>query len=160
MRRHWGVAALVAVVMVVGAGCVPAPPSGNPPPLTLFPSDALTVPETPVDVLCVPVCAPWMRAAEGIDFARAVAAPRNLAIHDRIYSEAGLRIVEAAELVIGSTYHDEPGGLERFLGEHQLIAHRRPPRTYRPAAIPSRLLSQRGLVLRPLSISIEAAIRD
>src|SRR2546423_10019845 len=45
MRRHWGVAALVAVVMVVGAGCVPAPPSGNPPPLTLFPSDALTVPD-------------------------------------------------------------------------------------------------------------------
>jgi L-ascorbate metabolism protein UlaG (beta-lactamase superfamily) len=62
---------------------------------TVFhPGDALTVPEQPVDVLCVPVCAPWMRAAEGIDFARAVAAPRNLAIHDRIYSEAGLRIVD------------------------------------------------------------------
>ena len=62
---------------------------------TVFhPGDALTVPEQPVDVLCVPVCAPWMRAAEGIDFARAVAAPRNLAIHDRIYSEAGLKIVD------------------------------------------------------------------
>jgi L-ascorbate metabolism protein UlaG (beta-lactamase superfamily) len=62
---------------------------------TVFhPGDALTVPEQPVDVLCVPVCAPWMRAAEGIDYARAVAAPRNLAIHDRIYSEAGLRIVD------------------------------------------------------------------
>jgi L-ascorbate metabolism protein UlaG (beta-lactamase superfamily) len=58
------------------------------------PGDALTVPEQPIDVLCVPVCAPWMRAAEGIDFARAVAAPRNLAIHDRVYSEAGLRIVD------------------------------------------------------------------
>ena len=56
---------------------------------------ALTVPEQPVDVLLVPVCAPWMRAAEGIDFARAVGAPRNLAIHDRIYSEAGLRIVDS-----------------------------------------------------------------
>jgi L-ascorbate metabolism protein UlaG (beta-lactamase superfamily) len=62
---------------------------------TLFhPGDALTVPEQAVDVLCVPVCAPWMRAAEGIDFARAVGAPRNLAIHDRVYSEAGLRIVD------------------------------------------------------------------
>ena len=62
---------------------------------TVFhPGDALTLPEQPVDVLCVPVCAPWMRAAEGIDFARAVGAPRNLAIHDRIYSEAGLRIVD------------------------------------------------------------------
>jgi L-ascorbate metabolism protein UlaG (beta-lactamase superfamily) len=62
---------------------------------TIFhPGDALTVPEQPVDVLCVPVCAPWMRAAEGVDFARAVGAPRNVAIHDRIYSEAGLRIVD------------------------------------------------------------------
>jgi L-ascorbate metabolism protein UlaG (beta-lactamase superfamily) len=58
------------------------------------PGDALTLLEQPIDVLCVPVCAPWMRAAEGIDFARAVGAPRNLAIHDRIYSEAGLRIVD------------------------------------------------------------------
>jgi L-ascorbate metabolism protein UlaG (beta-lactamase superfamily) len=58
------------------------------------PGDSLTVPEETVDVLCVPVCAPWMRAADGIDFARAVGAPRNLAIHDRIYSEAGLRIVD------------------------------------------------------------------
>lgn len=58
------------------------------------PGDALTVPEQAVDVLCVPVCAPWMRSAEGVDFARAVGAPRNLAIHDRIYSEAGLRIVD------------------------------------------------------------------
>jgi L-ascorbate metabolism protein UlaG (beta-lactamase superfamily) len=58
------------------------------------PGDALTVPEQAVDVLCVPVSAPWMRSAEAIDFARAVGAPRNLAIHDRIYSEAGLRIVD------------------------------------------------------------------
>jgi L-ascorbate metabolism protein UlaG (beta-lactamase superfamily) len=58
------------------------------------PGDALTLPEQAIDVLCVPVCAPWMRAAEGIDFARAVGAPRNLAIHDRVYSEAGLRIVD------------------------------------------------------------------
>ena len=45
MCRFWGVAALAAVVVVVGAGCLPAPPSGNPPPLTLFPSDGLTVPD-------------------------------------------------------------------------------------------------------------------
>jgi hypothetical protein len=42
----------------------------------------------------VPVSAPWMRAAEAIDFAREVRAPRNLAIHDRVYSEAGLGIVD------------------------------------------------------------------
>ena len=62
---------------------------------TVFhPGDALTVPEQHVDVLCVPVSAPWMRAAEAVDFARTVAAPHNLAIHDRVYSEAGLRIVD------------------------------------------------------------------
>lgn len=62
---------------------------------TLYhPGDALTLPDQAVDVLCVPVSAPWMRASEGIDFARAVKAPRNLAIHDRVYSEAGLRIVD------------------------------------------------------------------
>jgi L-ascorbate metabolism protein UlaG (beta-lactamase superfamily) len=58
------------------------------------PGDALTIPEQRVDVLCVPVSAPWMRAAEGVDFARAIGAPRNLAIHDRVYSEAGLKIVD------------------------------------------------------------------
>jgi len=63
--------------------------------LTLYhPGDSLTLPDQQVGVLCAPVCAPWMRAAEGIDFVREVGAPRNLAIHDRVYSEAGLRIVE------------------------------------------------------------------
>lgn len=58
------------------------------------PGDALTEPGEDVDVLCVPVSAPWMRASEAIEFARAVKAPRNLAIHDRIYSGAGLGIVD------------------------------------------------------------------
>ena len=58
------------------------------------PGDALTPPEEEVDLLLVPVSAPWMKASEAIDFARAVKAPRNLAIHDRVYSEAGLGIVD------------------------------------------------------------------
>lgn len=63
---------------------------------TVFhPGDALTVPGVPVDVLLTPVCAPWMRLSEGIDFARSVGAARNVAIHDRVYSEAGLGIVDA-----------------------------------------------------------------
>lgn len=59
------------------------------------PGDALTVPERDVDVLCVPVSAPWLKASEAVDFARAVGAARNLAIHDRVYSEAGLGIIDA-----------------------------------------------------------------
>ena len=58
------------------------------------PGDALTTPEEEVDLLFVPVSAPWLKASEAIDFARAVKAPRNLAIHDRVYSEAGLGIID------------------------------------------------------------------
>ncbi len=58
------------------------------------PGDALTEPGADVDVLCLPVSAPWLKASEAIDYARAVAAPYNMAIHDRVYSEAGLGIVD------------------------------------------------------------------
>ena len=58
------------------------------------PGDALTPPGEDVDLLCVVVSAPWMKASEAVDFARLVGAPRNLAIHDRVYSEAGLGIVD------------------------------------------------------------------
>jgi L-ascorbate metabolism protein UlaG (beta-lactamase superfamily) len=58
------------------------------------PGDALTAPGEPVDVLCVPVSAPWLKASEAIDFAREVGAPRNLAIHDTVYSPEGLGIVD------------------------------------------------------------------
>lgn len=58
------------------------------------PGDALTVPDLDVDLALVPVSGPWLKVSEAIDFARAVGAPRNLAIHDRVYSEAGLRMVD------------------------------------------------------------------
>jgi L-ascorbate metabolism protein UlaG (beta-lactamase superfamily) len=58
------------------------------------PGDALTAPDEPVDLLCCVVSAPWAKAAELVDFTRSVGAPRNLAIHDRVYSEAGLGIIE------------------------------------------------------------------
>jgi L-ascorbate metabolism protein UlaG (beta-lactamase superfamily) len=72
---------------------------------TIFhPGDALTVPEqrhhhhhdrAEVDVLLAPVCAPWMKVSEGIDFARAVGARRNVAIHDRVYSDMGLGVADS-----------------------------------------------------------------
>lgn len=58
------------------------------------PGDALTGPGQQVDVLLVPVSAPWLKVSEAIEFAREVGAARNLAIHDRVYSEAGLGMVE------------------------------------------------------------------
>lgn len=59
------------------------------------PGDALTGPGEAVDVLLLPVSAPWLKVSEAIDFAREVGAPRNLAIHDRVYSAAGLGIGDA-----------------------------------------------------------------
>lgn len=58
------------------------------------PGDALTLPGQPVDLLLAPVSAPWLKVSEAIDFVRAVGAPRSLGIHDRVYSEAGLGMVE------------------------------------------------------------------
>lgn len=58
------------------------------------PGDALTGPGEEIDVLCCVVSAPWSRSGDLIDFVREVGAPRNLAIHDKIYSEAGLGIVD------------------------------------------------------------------
>jgi L-ascorbate metabolism protein UlaG (beta-lactamase superfamily) len=53
------------------------------------PGDALALPEVRVDLLLCPASAPWLRSEMAIEFVRAVGAPRNLAIHDRVYSEAG-----------------------------------------------------------------------
>ena len=58
------------------------------------PGDAFTPAGEDIDVLCVPVCAPWAKISEVLDYARANAAPRNLAIHDMVYSEFGLTIVD------------------------------------------------------------------
>jgi L-ascorbate metabolism protein UlaG (beta-lactamase superfamily) len=57
------------------------------------PGDALVVPDADVDLLLVPSSAPWLKASEAVDFAREVGAPRNLAIHDRIYTDAAHRIL-------------------------------------------------------------------
>lgn len=54
------------------------------------PGDSLTLPGSHVDLLLLPVSAPWLKIGECIDFARGVGAPRSLAIHDKIYSEFGL----------------------------------------------------------------------
>ncbi len=58
------------------------------------PGDALTVPEGQVDLLLAPISAPWLKISEAVDFVRAVGAPRTLGIHDKIYTEAALAMVD------------------------------------------------------------------
>ena len=64
--------------------------------ITIFhPGDSLMLPEVEVDLLLLPVSAPWLKVGECIDFARDVGAPRSLAIHDMVYSDLGLGMVDA-----------------------------------------------------------------
>jgi L-ascorbate metabolism protein UlaG (beta-lactamase superfamily) len=58
------------------------------------PGDALTTPPgPPVDVLFLPAHAPWSKVSEVADFARAVGAPRSVAIHDGLLNDNGLTVV-------------------------------------------------------------------
>ena len=57
------------------------------------PGDSFTPPGGPVDVLCLPIHAPWSKIAEVIDFARSVGAGRALAVHDGLLNETGLSVV-------------------------------------------------------------------
>jgi L-ascorbate metabolism protein UlaG (beta-lactamase superfamily) len=58
------------------------------------PGDALTTLPAAPDVLLLPVSAPWMKVSECIDYARDIGAPTSVAIHDAVYSDAGLGIID------------------------------------------------------------------
>lgn len=59
------------------------------------PGDSFEVPaDTDVDVLFVPIAAPWLKLSEAIDFVRAVKPVRAFALHDALLTEAGARIVD------------------------------------------------------------------
>ncbi|MDA0567214.1 MBL fold metallo-hydrolase [Streptomonospora sp. S1-112] len=53
------------------------------------PGDALTLPEDPVSTLLFPVHAPWSKISEVVDYLRAVAPARAVAVHDALLSETG-----------------------------------------------------------------------
>ena len=57
------------------------------------PGDAFTPPGGPVDVLCLPIHAPWSRISEVIDFAREVGAAQSVAVHDGMLNDTGLAVV-------------------------------------------------------------------
>ena len=57
------------------------------------PGDSFTPPGGPVDVLFLPIHAPWSRISEVIDFAREVGAPQSVAVHDGLLNDAGLAVV-------------------------------------------------------------------
>ena len=60
----------------------------------LHPGDALIVPDGEIELLLVPVAGPWLKAAEAIDYVRAVRARRAVPIHDAILTDAGKSLVD------------------------------------------------------------------
>jgi L-ascorbate metabolism protein UlaG (beta-lactamase superfamily) len=79
------------------------------------PGDAFTAPDGPVDVLLLPVHAPWSRISEVVDFAREVGARRSYAVHDGLLNDKGHAVVgRTLHLLLDSDDHAyervEPGG--------------------------------------------------
>jgi L-ascorbate metabolism protein UlaG (beta-lactamase superfamily) len=76
------------------------------------PGDSLTPPGGPVDVLLLPVHAPWSKISEVVDFGRSVGAPRAVAVHDGLLNDTGLGVVgRNLERLLGDTAYErlQPG---------------------------------------------------
>ncbi len=59
------------------------------------PGDSFDVPgDAQVDTLFVPVSAPWLKMSEAIEFARQVAPRRAHPLHDGLYNDVGLGLVD------------------------------------------------------------------
>lgn len=78
------------------------------------PGDSLTPPGEQIDVLLAPISAPWLKISEAIDFVREVAAPRNLGIHDKVYSDLALGMVDThmANLIGDLSFVRVPDGAD------------------------------------------------
>ncbi|MYW02721.1 MBL fold metallo-hydrolase [Streptomyces sp. SID3343] len=62
--------------------------------LVFHPGDAFIVPEGPTPTLLVPSSAPWLKLGDAIDFVREVAPKQAIMIHDTLYNDTGLDLVE------------------------------------------------------------------
>lgn len=84
------------------------------------PGDALSERPEDVDLLFLPVHAPWNKISEVIDYGRAVGAPLSVAIHDGLLNERGLALAQ--------------GQLSSMLGEREQEYLRVDPGTDIPLA--------------------------
>ena len=71
---------------ITNVGMVVRHPNAGP---IFHPGDSLEGRPEDVDVLCVPVTAPWQAVKETIEFVRAIKPKRLIPIHDKTASEAG-----------------------------------------------------------------------
>lgn len=57
------------------------------------PGDAFTTPGEPIDILMLPISAPWLKAAEVFDYARAVRPQISYAMHDELLNANGIALM-------------------------------------------------------------------
>ncbi len=56
-------------------------------PRLFYPGDALYDPKKPIDILALPVAAPWLKISEAIDYALALAPKSVFPVHDGVLNE-------------------------------------------------------------------------
>ena len=54
-----------------------------------YPGDSFTLPNKPVEILALPVCAPWLKMAEAIDFAKTIKPKLFFPVHDGMLKHLG-----------------------------------------------------------------------
>ncbi|ROO50950.1 L-ascorbate metabolism protein UlaG (beta-lactamase superfamily) [Micromonospora sp. Llam0] len=76
------------------------------------PGDSFDVPtDAEVDTLFVPVSAPWLKLSEAVEFVRAVAPRRALALHDGLLNDAGHKVTDGnMTKLAGCDYARLPAG--------------------------------------------------
>ncbi|HEY2041902.1 MAG TPA: MBL fold metallo-hydrolase [Jatrophihabitans sp.] len=68
------------------------------------PGDSYTVPTAAVELLLIPISAPWARISDTYDFVISVRAPRAFGIHDAIVSDVGRGMYEMHMKRVGELY--------------------------------------------------------
>ena len=59
-----------------------------------YPGDSFIKPGKPIDVLALPIAAPWMKTAEGMDFLVSIAPKMAFPTHDAVLSDAGKQFTD------------------------------------------------------------------
>jgi L-ascorbate metabolism protein UlaG (beta-lactamase superfamily) len=68
------------------------------------PGDAFTIPSEPVETLLLPISAPWLKASEMFDYARAVQPRISYAIHDELLNANGIGLIaQLAGMLLGGS---------------------------------------------------------
>ncbi|MFC6081492.1 MBL fold metallo-hydrolase [Sphaerisporangium aureirubrum] len=75
------------------------------------PGDAFTVPSVPVGTLLTPTTGPWLKASEYVDYLREVAPRRAYSIHDGLYNDIGLFLVDS---ILERRGKDQAGDFRRL----------------------------------------------